>query len=286
MPKKKRVWTPEQREAARLRGKAMWAKRAAESKAVEKAEKAGVPLEHINQTKPVFPESAVDPSLDNMEAYPRPSEANEDTLTKRVLELEGFIKSLQQQPAQTQQLTSQGNVIGTHTKWSLNAEDYKDPSERLLDEPKLAQHAPRHWYEIKWEVKSVRYPLQDGRYEQQPQFTLEVIFKVHDDDGELTNKRFVARRGIFFWDPDAAIEVARLYGLPINNEAEKQFLDEMMYLRYRDWWFEIFYPAKSIQPKQNKREMVIGNKLVEVYEANSETFEEVPFNQMKGKIEG
>ena len=98
---------------------------------------------------------------------------------------------------------------------------------------------------------------------------LSLIVKVYDDlSGELTNRRFVILKGVFHEDPDAAISIARDNGITVDEANEKDFLDEMRYLRFRDWLLEAFFPTPP-PPSNNKKEIVIGNKLVEVYEVTS-----------------
>ena len=100
---------------------------------------------------------------------------------------------------------------------------------------------------------------------------------------EPTNMRYMLYQMIFHEDPQAAIATANEHGLKIDEKNEKQFLDEMRYLRMRDWLFglEPFYPQKA-QTKKNKRQEVIGNRLVEVYEVSGENPQSIPFSELKG----
>jgi hypothetical protein len=50
----------------------------------------------------------------------------------------------------------------------------------------------------------------------------------------------------------------------------------------QDWLLEAFFPAKPIQPRTNLHEMVIDNKLTQVWEANSEEPQSVPFDKLAG----
>ena len=105
-------------------------------------------------------------------------------------------------------------------------------------------------------------------------------------DGNKTEGRYVRRQMIFFEDPDAAMTVARENGLNVEDFEEKTFLDEMRYLRVRDWLLENFYPPKNINRKQNKKQMVVGNQVVEYYEVSSVENSDIPFDQLGNKMKG
>jgi len=172
-------------------------------------------------------------------------------------------------------------LIGTTEKYSVNPADYPDPRERLANEQKLQQFAFKYHYELGWDIKVVGYETIDKRRMEEPQFILKLIRIVLDEDTqEPTNKRFIVCQLIFHEDPTAAIAIANQNGLPVDKENEKEFLDEMRYLRMRDWLFESFYPPRRTDI-QGKKEMVIGNKLVEVYEINSEGSAQIPWDKLK-----
>lgn len=210
-----------------------------------------------------------------------PQEESVDDLKTRLLELEGTLQKIlagqAAQPLSTAQAGPQG-VTGTYEKFTTKATAYPDPRERLSKEPRLARFAFDDNYELGWAVTPVRYKTIDGINTSEPKFTLKLIVKVYDDTtGELTNRRFVILQGVFHEDPDAAIQIAQDNGIEVTADNEKVFLNEMRYLRFRDWLLEAFYPTPP-PPSSAKREVVIGNKLVEVYEVNSQTTESMaPF---------
>ncbi len=135
-------------------------------------------------------------------------------------------------------------------------------------------------YELNWNTSVSQYKTADGINTKEPKFTIELNRIIIDEDtGESTNGRYTICRGIFHEDPDAALVVARDNGYTVEEWAEAEFLNEMRYLRIRDWLLEAFYPPKPSQEKKNKKEMVIGGKLVEYFEISSESTESVPFSQ-------
>lgn len=217
-------------------------------------------------------------------------ESELDQLKRHVQELSSVIANLQKQApqgAQGPQVTSRG-IVGTFVKYSLNPKDYPTREvifEKLLQEPKLTiQGFTRDWWDIEWEISQVNYDTKDGIHTSEPKFQVRLIRIVPDEEGMPSAKRYVLHKLSFFEDPVAAMQVAAQYGLAVSDELEKTFLDEMRYLRIRDWVLESFYPPKPTQAKMNKTETVIGNRLVEVYEINSTETESIPFNQMTKKL--
>lgn len=202
------------------------------------------------------------------------SDTDVSELLKRVKELESKLTQ-NQQP----QVTAQG-MIGTLTKYSLDPNKYPDPITRLANEARLKRFAFEDNYELKFDMTTVAYETRNGVNTEEPKFELQLIGKVFDEAGEPTNKRYIMRKLIFFEDPQAALTIARDNNLEIDQSDEDNFLNEMRYLRMRDWLMDLFYP-KPANPEGRKREEVIGNTLVEVYEISSETPKSIPFDQIK-----
>jgi len=261
MPKKKSSWTPERRKAA------------------SDAAKARLEQQKLNEQIINAPEPQTDPDIEALKRQVQ--EAHE-----AIARLTQLAQSQQSVPQTSQpQVTGQG-VIGTHEKFTTKGEAYPDPTERLSKEPRLARFAFEENYELGWEVQISQYETIDHIRVKEPRFVLKLIVKVYDEDtGELTNRRFVILRGIFHEDPDAALAIAKENGIDVEEDNEKAFLDEMRYLRFRDWLLEAFYPTPP-PPSQNKKEVVIGNKLVEVYEVTSDKSESMAnaFASMSKKL--
>ncbi len=277
MPRKK--WTPEEKKAWGEKMKA--ARELAKGKKV--AESQGFTL---NQHE-------VPTSHNVEEAQPSPEdvgveEPSVSDLARQVQELKSYIATLQpaaaQQP-QTAQVTQRG-IVGETVRHSVNPKDYPDPRDRLFTEKKLVlQGFNRDWWDLEWIISTARYQTKDGLWYVEPKFQIKIIRIVPDPEtNEPSAQRYVIHKGTFFEDPDAAIAAANQYGLEVPPQLEKTFLDEMRYLRMRDWVMESFYPPKPTQAKMNKRETVIGNRLVEVYEINSHESSTIPFNNLNKKL--
>lgn len=203
-----------------------------------------------------------------------------DELKKKLGELQNVTGTASQSPEMRG-----GRLTGVFEKYLMDPSYYPSPVERLSEESRLQQFAFKQRYFLKFEVSPmIPYERKDGILETQPKFTLELHARVVDKDtGELTDSAYVATRAIFFEDPQTAIIIAREQGLPVDNENEKAFLDEMRYIRMRDWLLECFYPPKP-KPASNKQQTVIGNRLVEVYEISSEDSQRIPFESIKSKF--
>lgn len=224
-------------------------------------------------------------------------EENYLKLQRHIEELEAQLKRIADSPVvplQTSQTTEQapqfgrrGNLVGTFERYVVDPAYYPDPRQRLSQESRLQRLAFPLNYELDWKVSTTSYENIDGVRMKEPKFELDLIGIIMDEEtGEPTNGRYIVRRSIFHEDPDAAIVMAREKGLEVDESNQRQFLDEMRYLRMRDWLFDIFWPPKPTGQKKNKKDMVIGGKMVEYYEVSSENPETIPFGDLKTKVKG
>ena len=182
-------------------------------------------------------------------------------------------------------LTDRG-IVGTKERYPVDPALYPNPTERISHEPRLEPVAFRYNYELDYKCNPTkRYQTQDGVWFIEPQFTLELNRIVRDElTGEATNRRYTICRGVFFEDPDTAIQMAYDMGVPVPSDDQFDFLNEMRYIRMRDWVFEAFFQPLDTSPKSNKREVVIDGRLVEMFEVNGEDAQTIPFNQIRNKL--
>lgn len=181
------------------------------------------------------------------------------------------------------QITSQG-LIGTLHKYNTDPNYYPDYSERLAQEPRLARFAFGENWELEQSVSLSSYTTIDNRRVSEPKFTIQLIGKVFDDNGDDTGQRYVRKQMIWHEDPDSALAVAKENGLKVEDYQEKEFLDEMRYIRVRDWLLENWYAPTNTNKKSQTRQQVIGNQVVDVYEASSVEASTIPFNTLNGKV--
>lgn len=210
-------------------------------------------------------------------------------LLRRVRELETNFKNAEAQGRQAEfqadrgvQVGNRGNLVGSFEKYILDKSHYPDPRERLSHEARLQRFAFLVNNTLNWDVSTTNYQTQDGVNVREPRFKLELVSLHRDDDGELNGEAHIIRTMIFHEDPDTAMTIANEQGIEVGND-QKSFLDEMRYLRMRDWLLDCFYPKPAATNKK-KREEVIGNRVVEVYEINSQDSQAIPFGDLSGKI--
>lgn len=227
------------------------------------------------------------------QAEPTITQTEYRDLLRHMSELEARLSVQPSPPASAQpisgpQIDHRGRLTGVHERFIVDPAHYPDPTPRLAKESKLQRFAFDINYELDYEVATTQYQTQDGINTREPKFTLKLVKVVMDDEtGEPTNGRFVLREAVFHEDPQAALTVARDQGLnPDDFGGEPSFLDEMRYLRYRDWLIEAFYPPRTAAPKKNKKEMVIGNKIVQYYEVSSVDSAKINFGELDGKVKG
>lgn len=260
-----RTWTEEEKKAFGEKMKAARAKKATE----QTEDKAS----STNVTEPT-----------SVEEVQTPTESTDD-LKRQIEELKQAFASMQNQAQPQQQvgMSQQGNLIGTFEKYIVDPAHYPDPTARLAKESRLAPFAFEHNYDLVYSVSTTQYETKDGRNVKEPRFYMELRRVVLDDAGVPTEKRYIVRKLMFHEDPQAAIVIAREQGLNVDESNQKQFLDEMRYLRARDWLLDIFYP-KQATPQEKFSEEVIGGKLVQVVSVNSEETSKIPFGQLNNKL--
>lgn len=177
---------------------------------------------------------------------------------------------------------SAGRVMGVVEKYLVDPANYPDPTDRLKKESRLAPLAFEYNYELDYEVAVSNYENKGINYKE-PKFMLTLNRVVMDDQGQPTNKRYIARKLIFHEDPQAALVIARDNNIEVDQSDERVFLNEMRYLRARDWVFDIFWPKPADEASKVKDE-VIGGTVVQVFTKSSVDPSDVDFNQLKSKL--
>lgn len=252
----------EQKEAARQRMKAMHA--------AKKAAKENVSNEGVD----TVPEGL---AVETIQV-----ETPRDDLERRVEELSALVRQLtQNQPVvapQQVQVGQMGRLLGVEEKFIIDPAHYPNPCARLAKEPRLQRFAFEINYDLSFDMSVTSYENKYGVNVSEPKFTVQLNRVVMNDDGEPTNGRYKVCSMVFFEDPQAALVIAREQGLDIDQSNKKFFLDEMRYLRVRDWLLEAFYP-KAAQPMNDKKTVVIDGKAVEFFTVNSEDAQS-PFKNM------
>ena len=277
-------WTPEQRKAASERAKAaMAAEKAARDALLNETEKGTQPSPLAENTTShnvdigVQPEQiAEDYNIDELMRQMREMKENMDLM--RAVMLKGADTS-----RETPKMDRQGDLVGEWEKYLVDPAAYPNPTERLKSEPRLKPIAFDYNYEMDYEVGVSAYQTKTGRNIREPKFQITLNRIVMDDQGNPTNKRYIARKLVFHEDPQAAIVIARDNNIEVNEQDERLFLNEMRYLRVRDWLFDIFWP-KPIDEKAQIRDEVIGGTVVQVFTKNSVNTSEIDFGSISKKL--
>ena len=274
MAKKKRTMSEAARQAASERMKAMHAAKKLQNQLTE---------EPISQNiRPELPERAEtqiagDPDINELKRQVQ--ETNETiALLKAAL-----LGQQNQSNRGNIQVSATGRLLGEVEKYLVDPSNYPDPTERLSQENRLKPLAFDFNYELEYEVAVSSYETKTGVNTKEPKFTVTLNKVVTDEQGQPTNKRYIARRMVFHEDPQAAIVIARDNGIQLDQTDEKAFLNEMRYLRIRDWLYDIFWP-KPVQPEKQIREEVIGGTIVQVFTKNSVDPGKIDFDSLSTKV--
>lgn len=268
MPKKN--WTPEERKAF---GDKMKAARSAKQDE-NVSNPVSNPEPQPEQTEQIAPEQDINQLLKQIEE-----------LKQSQALMQAAILGQQKGGSGTGNIqATQAGLVGTFEKYLVDPALYPDPSARLAEEPRLAPWAFNHNYELDFKVTVSSYQTKDGINTKEPKFNMELRRIVLDEDtGEPTKGRYIVRKLVFHEDPQAALTIARDNGVNIDEMDERTFLNEMRYLRARDWLLDIFYPPKS-DTVNNKKQMVIDGRVVDYFEINSEDSQVIPFSSLKTKL--
>ncbi len=183
--------------------------------------------------------------------------------------------------------------VGEVDKYLVDPENYPDPTKRLANEPRLETIAFKHNYQLDYDF-SIRPYENKGINYREPEFTVRLLRIKLDDQGNRIKKlnpttgkeedvMYIARRLMFHEDPQAALVIARDNNIEVDKTDEKTFLDEMRYLRVRDWLFDYFW-HKGTDPAQQVQEETVGGTIVQFITKSSEEPSALDFDQLNTKV--
>lgn len=156
-------------------------------------------------------------------------------------------------------------VTGQVFKYPVEPEYYPNPKERLYDVPFLKRFNLRDNYIITWGVEGVEYE-KNGVAFAEPRFICHLYRRIFDEDNEDTGTAALVSRTFLHEDRMVAIMTANKMGLSEQFEDERELMDEIRFIRVRDWLVALFTPYKFQQFKKKPRMMVIAGKQVEVHD--------------------
>lgn len=266
MPKKN--WTPEERSAF------------------------GDKMRAIRDAKKKIPQEAPSVDLDSLQR--QLNEVMETNALLKAAILGGqMVQGQVNQTSQSVAVGRTGQLLGEVDKYLVDPDNYPDPTKRLSEEQRLQSIAFNHNYELEYQFSIRSYETKTGVNMREPEFLITLLRVVLDDqgnrvqvankDGGLDDKFYIARRMVFHEDPQAALVIARDNNVMIERDDERVFLNEMRYLRVRDWLFDFFWP-KTSQSKENIREEAVGGTIVQVYTKSSVEPSAVDFDKLQSKV--
>lgn len=229
------------------------------------------------------------PAPEQIDTPPVETGETKEDLQRQVSELKDMmIKVLNgQQNTGGISVGSGGRLVGEVEKYSVDVDRYPDFTQRLAQENRLKPMAFDYNYELDYSVSIRPYETKTGVNQKEPEFLINLYRIKMDSNGQPTNQRYIARRLMFHEDPQAAIVIARDNGLSLDDwkdmdnsdTNQRAFLNEMRYLRARDWLFDVFWP-KGTDKSEQIREEVIGGTIVQVFTKNSEESAEIDFDKI------
>lgn len=260
-------------------------------KAQEKAKQNEPPV--TDEIKDVEEQKRVSPPLE------APQEVSQEDLLRLVVNMQNEINTLKAQNPQVTEATpeqkleelekinpnqariSQNGVQGIVFRYPVEESYYPDPSDRLINEPKLARFAMGENYIFRWSVEGETYE-KNGVTFAEPRFTLELFRKLYTDEGEpMRNPKngkpvmaLVARQMQHEDEMTTKVAAQRLGILDKfgnDDEGFRKLMDEIRYHRIREWLFGIFTPPKVQTFKNQSRTQVIDGKVVEVFDSEELT---------------
>lgn len=165
-------------------------------------------------------------------------------------------------------------VQGVVYKYPIDKGFYPDPTARLIAEDSLRRFAMQENFIFKWDVTGVIYEKYNVTYAE-PRFTIELYRRAFNDDGSemfrvtengvKVPQMILINRCILHEDEMTARVAANKLNLPSDNFTE--LMDEVRYMRIRDWLFDLFRPADIKTYNRQSRTMVINGKAVEVFDS-------------------
>ena len=188
-------------------------------------------------------------------------------------------------------VNKQNRITGEIDKYLIDPSEYADPTKRLAAESRLQPIAFNFNFDLEYEFSIRPYETKTGLNMREPEFTVRLLRAMIDDQGKrvqvlnpvtgkLEDKFIVARRLVFHEDPQAALVIARDNNILIEDTDEKTFLNEMRYLRVRDWLFDYFWPQLA-DSKAKIREESVGGSIVQIYTKASEDASSIDFDAIE-----
>lgn len=169
---------------------------------------------------------------------------------------------------QNRPVIGRNGIQGKMFKYPIEKSYYPDPTERLYKEPTLSRFNLKENYFFDWEVEGAEYEKYGVTYAE-PRFTVRLFRKLYGDDG-LPNGQFaLINRQIQHEDEIVARAAADKLGLTESFESFEEMMNEMRYLRIRQWLLDLFKRPNVETHKNKPTQQNIDGKIVEVFDTEA-----------------
>jgi len=166
------------------------------------------------------------------------------------------------------QTNSQGQLVGTTTKYNIDPDYYPNPIERLTEffdnDARTRRLAFSENYFVTWDIDAKPYETKTGVSTQEPTFHTTLYMNMYDEEGDETEKAIVVQTLHFNEDDQLAFAWAAENGMTPTVEAMRQIMDEVRFERVKQWCLDIFFPPRNFEPTTDFVEQAIGGSVVKV----------------------
>lgn len=166
---------------------------------------------------------------------------------------------------QGQPVIGRNGIQGKMFKYPIEESYYPNPIDRLYDLPELSRFNLRENYFFDWEVTGAEYEKYGVTYAE-PRFTIRLFRKMYDEEGQPNGKVALINRHIQHEDELVARAAADKLGLTDTFESFQEMMNEMRFMRIRQWVLDLFKPPKVETHKNKPTTMNIDGKVVEVFD--------------------
>lgn len=249
--------SPEQKEADR--------KRMEKVRAARGGTQVKTPASEKKEEKVEVPKATLDKLLAEVEELKKEPKSSPEEVLASLVRMSGA------------GVNKQG-VQGAVDLASTNIKDYEDPRERLYEEfdksERTSRLGLRKNYSLKWSVEADVFK-KDGVSYRFPRFRCELWQLLFNDDGtpltrvnkngKTVRKEAFLRRSLQKAEDEVDAQIAiKKMGFEAEVD-ETNLLNELRYLRLRDWLLEKFFPP-TVEYEDTEEERVIGGVVLPVRE--------------------
>lgn len=169
---------------------------------------------------------------------------------------------------QGQPVVGKNGIQGKMFRYPVEKSYYPNPIERLYDEPTLSRFNLRENYFFDWEVEGIEYEKYGVTYAE-PKFTVRIFRKLYGEDGMPNGKYALINRQVQHEDEVVARAAADKLGITDEFEDFQAMMNEMRYMRIRQWLLDLFKPPQVTTHNQVPTQQVIDGKVVEVFDTEA-----------------